>query len=312
MDYVISGAVLVGAAILSGLTVAISIKVAHRAGAFDHPDGGRKAQDRPIPKLGGLAIAFSFSVAAVVLLLILGRADVAGSAVAFLVPALVAAFVGYVDDARTVQPVPRLLFQAGVGVLAWVLGTRVEVFGVGWLDLILTVLWFMVLINGINLLDNSDGLAAATVLTTALGASVIAALFGQEIIVLLAAALVGVCLGYLWHNWYPARVYMGDAGAYFLGAMLASLIIGLRPSSAAPMVGVVLALLLAALPILDTSYVVVSRLRAGIHPFTAGRDHLAHRLQDGGRTVAGSVLTLQAGLFVTTAIAIGIAAIQVS
>lgn len=311
MGLVTWGAVLVGASLLSGVTVALSISIARRVGVFDHPDGGRKTQDRPIPKLGGLALAFSFSVAALAVLFVGGRGDVAGPAIAFLAPALIAALVGYIDDARTVQPIPRLMLQAGIGVLAWGLGTRVEVLGIGWLDLIVTVLWFMVLINGINLLDNSDGLAAATVLTSALGASVIAALYGQEIIVLLAAALVGVCLGYLWHNWHPATVYMGDSGAYFLGVMLASLIISLRPSEAAPLTGVILALLLAALPIIDTSYVVIRRWKAGIHPFTAGRDHLAHRLQDQGRTVATSVLTLQAGLLVTTAIAVGIAAVQV-
>ena len=310
MTFALWAGVLVGAAVLSGLAVAVSIQIANRVGLHDHPDGGRKVQQRPVPKLGGVAIALSFSVAAVGALLVAGRTDTVGLAAAVLVPALVAAVIGYVDDARTIQPVLRLVLQAGIGVLAWVLGTRVEVFGIAWLDLILTVLWLMVLINGINLLDNSDGLAATTVLVSALGASVIAIMFGQELISLLGLALVGVCIGYLWHNWYPARVYMGDAGAYFLGAMLASLIIGVRPSTVSPWVGVVLALLLTALPILDTSYVVIKRLRAGIHPFTAGRDHLAHVLQDEGRSVAGSVLTLQAGLFVTTAVAIGLAATQ--
>lgn len=308
MTVVVWAGVLVGAAVLSGLAVAVSIRIADRAGLLDHPDGARKVQERPMPRLGGVAVAIAFSFAAVGVLLFAGLADTVGVAAAVLLPALVAAFIGLVDDARTIQPLLRLILQAGIGVLAWVFGTRVEVIGIAWLDLLFTVLWFMLLINGINLLDNSDGLAATTVLVSALGASVIAFMFGQHLISLLGLALVGVCLGYLWHNWYPARVYMGDSGAYFLGTMLASLIIGLRPSTVSPGIGVVLALLLAALPILDTSYVVSKRLRAGIHPFTAGRDHLAHVLQDGGRSVAGSVLTLQTGLLVTTAVAIGLAA----
>jgi len=310
MTFVLWAAVVAGAAVLAGVSVAVSIRVADRIGSHDHPDGGRKVQDRPIPKLGGVAIAVSFAAVATVALLAAGRADALGLAWAIVVPALAAAMVGYTDDARSIQPVPRLILQAGVGALAWILGTRVEVSGLWLVDLAITVVWFMVVINGINLLDNSDGLAAATVLVSALGASVIAIMFGQELVSLLGLALVGVCVGYLWHNWYPARVYMGDSGAYFLGTMLASLIIGLRPASVSPAIGVVLALLLAALPILDTAYVVVRRLKAGIHPFTAGRDHLAHVLQDRGRTVAGSVLTLQAGLFVTTALAIGLAASQ--
>ena len=310
MTFVLWAGVLVGAAVLAGVSVAFSIRVADRIGLHDHPDGGRKVQDRPIPKLGGVAIATSFAAAATVALLAARRGDTIGLAWAVVIPPLVAAVVGYTDDARNIEPVPRLILQAGIGTLAWILGTRIEVTGLWFVDLGLTVVWFMVVINGINLLDNSDGLAAATVLVSALGSSAIAIMFGQELVSLLGLALAGVCIGYLWHNWYPARVYMGDSGAYFLGTMLASLIIGLRPASVSPAIGVALALFLAALPIVDTAYVVVRRVRAGIHPFTPGRDHLAHVLQDRGRTVAGSVLTLQAGLFVTTALAIGLAASQ--
>jgi len=302
--------VFIGATLVSMAAVAASIRVARRWEFLDHPDDTRKTQAHPVPKLGGVAVAGAFAVSSLFALLALGESGVLLSASWLLLPALAAALLGYVDDLRNIQPVVRLILQAGVGALAWNLGTRAEVTGVMWVDLVLTVLWFMVVINGINLLDNSDGLAAATVLVSAAGAGVIAVLFSQELISLLAVALVGVCVGYLRFNWFPARVYMGDSGAYFLGTMLATLIIGLRPATVAPWVGVVLALLLAALPILDTTYVVLKRLRAGIHPFTAGRDHLAHVLQDRGRTVAGSVLTLQAGLFVTTAVAIGLAAAQ--
>jgi len=312
MRFVLWAGVLAGSTIISSVAVTWSIRIAERLGAHDHPDGARKIQQKPIPKLGGIAIAVAFSIATLGVLTILGRADTVELAAAVLLPALVAAFIGFVDDARNIQPTWRLILQAGIGTLAWALGTRIEVVGVVGIDLALTVLWFMVLVNGINLLDNSDGLAAATVLSAAVGASVIAIMFGQELFSLLGLALIGVCVGYLRHNWYPAKVYMGDSGAYFLGTLLAILIIGLRPSSVSPWVGVVIALLLAALPILDTTYVIVRRVRAGIHPFTAGRDHLAHILQDGGRSVAGSVLTLQAGLFVTTAVAIGVAASQLA
>ena len=302
--------VVAGAAALSGVAVAASIRIAHRYGAHDHPDGGRKAQDRPIPRLGGLAVALSFGAAALAVLVLAGRPDAAGLAVAVLAPALLGAAVGYVDDLRHINPLLRLALQAGTGLLAWLLGTRIDLTGLVIVDLILTILWFMVVVNGINLLDNSDGLAGATVLVSALGASLIAVLFGQELVSLLGFALVGVCLGYLWHNWHPARVYMGDSGAYFLGFLLATLVIRLRPESVSPVSGAVIALLLVALPLLDTSYVVIKRLRAGIHPFTAGRDHLAHVLQDRGRSVPTSVLTLQVILGLSTTLAVGIAAIQ--
>lgn len=93
-------------------------------------DVGRKMQERPVPNLVGVAIALSFSVAAVGALLLAGRTETVGLAAAVLVPALVAAFIGYVDDARTIQPALRLVLQAGNGALAWALGSRVEVFGI--------------------------------------------------------------------------------------------------------------------------------------------------------------------------------------
>ena len=302
--------VLVGSSILSLASVAMSIQVADKFGQHDHPDGSRKLQIQPIPKLGGIALALSFSVASFLLLWLLGFSNTSVRAAMVLIPALLAAVVGYVDDARNIQPIPRLLLQSSIGGLAWIMGTRIGITGIFWLDALLTIAWFMVLINGINLLDNSDGLAATTVLVSSLGATAIAAMFGQTLFTLLGLALAGTCLGYLWHNWYPARVYMGDSGAYFLGVMLASLIIGLQPQTFPPPVAVAIALLLAALPIVDTTFVVVRRLRHGIHPFTAGRDHLAHLLQDRGTTVVNSVITLQVGLLLAVSLAVGLAAVQ--
>lgn len=303
--------VVAGAALLSAITVGASIRLALRLDIHDHPDGGRKTQDRPIPKLGGLAVALAFSISALVVLVLAGRPDAAELAVGVLVPALAAAAVGYADDLRHLNPLLRLGLQAALGVLAWGLGTQINLTGLAGVDFVLTVLWFMVIVNGINLLDNSDGLAGATVLVSALGASLIAVMFGQELVSLLGFALVGVCSGYLWHNWHPARVYMGDSGAYFLGFLLATLVIRLAPETVSPAAGAAIALLLVTLPIIDTTYVVVKRMRAGIHPFTAGRDHLAHVLQDSGRSVPESVLSLQGVLGVTTILAVGIAAIQV-
>lgn len=303
-------AVVAATALLSAIAVGASIRIAQRLDIHDHPDGGRKLQDRPIPKLGGLAVAVAFSLSALVVLLLAGRPDAAELAIGVLVPALAAAAVGYADDLRHLNPMLRLGLQAALGALAWVLGTQIYLTGIAGVDFALTVLWFMVIVNGINLLDNSDGLAGATVLVSALGASLIAVMFGQELVSLLGFALVGVCIGYLWHNWHPARVYMGDSGAYFLGFLLATLVIRLSPDTVPPAAGAAIALLLVALPIMDTAYVVVKRMRAGVHPFTAGRDHLAHVLQDHGRSVPASVISLQGILGVTTILAVGIAAIQ--
>ena len=295
------------AAILSGGVVWASIRLSHRYAVYDHPDDDRKTQVAPIPRLGGLAVVVAFVVSVLVALSLLGRWNQVALAASVLVPALGMAFVGFLDDKRSLAPYPRLAMQAGLAGLAFLMGTRIQVFGNVWIDGLLFVLWALILINGINLLDNSDGLAATTVMVSSVGATIIAAMSGQILISLMGAALAGVSLGFLFHNWFPARVYMGDAGAYFLGFMLAVLTVRLRPEGSLPVEGVLIAILLALLPILDTTFVVVSRLRRGVHPFTAGRDHLSHRLQARGLSVPASVLVLQAVLVASTASAVLIA-----
>lgn len=293
MNLLQAAAVLIGSAVLSWVVVTLSIRLAHRLEVFDHPDGGRKTQARPIPKLGGVAVALAFTAVILAGVLVTDRLGfVLGLGV--LVPALAAAVIGFLDDRSHMNPYVRLILQAGVGILAWAMGTRIGLTGNEAADAILLVLWVMVIVNGTNLLDNSDGLAASTVLIMSVGAAIVAAVYGQALVSLMGVALVGVSIGYLWHNWFPAKVYMGDAGAYFLGTLVSLMVVRLKPEGVPPLVGVLIALLLVLLPLVDTPYVVVTRLRRGVHPFTAGRDHLSHVLQGRGLSVPMSVVALQA------------------
>lgn len=277
---------------ISWISVSFSIRLAVRWEVLDFPDGGRKVQAIPVPRLGGVAIAATMT------LLVLGGLAVTnrpGLAVALqvLVPALVAAVVGLIDDRRHLNPYFRLVLQAGIGILAWGMGSRVDLTEATPANFAITVLWVMVLANAINLLDNSDGLASTTIAIMAVSASAIAALFGQALVSLFGVTLVGVSLGYLRHNWHPARLYMGDSGAYFLGTLMALLLIRLAPLAVPPGIALVVVLLIAALPLLDMIFVVLRRLRSGIHPFTAGRDHLSHELQARSLSVPKSVALLQ-------------------
>jgi len=284
--------VLVASATLAWICVDLSIRLAKKVNAFDHPDGGRKIQERPVPRLGGLAIALAFALVIATALVVTGRLGFA-LALSVLFPALVAAAIGLADDRWHLNPYLRLVLQAGVGLLAWLLGTKVAITGVPVMDFFITVLWVVVIINGLNLLDNSDGLAAGTVLMMGIGSTVIATLFGQALVSLFGLVLVGVSLGYLRHNWHPARVYMGDSGAYFMGTLVALLLVRLTPSALPPAISVLVVLLIAALPLTDMAFVILRRLRSGVHPFTAGRDHLSHELQMRGRSVPISVALLQ-------------------
>ena len=293
MSWWILGGALVAGFVISLASVAASIKLAHRFDILDYPDSERKVQTRPIPKLGGLAVAIAFTLISVVVLLVVdipGELQLASSA---LIPAVCAGLVGYLDDRRHLNPYLRLFLQGVTGVLVWWLGSQVSIFNATWLNAVLVVIFVMVLINGLNLLDNSDGLAGSTVVVSGLGASIIAMISGQELVSVLGLALVGVALGFLRYNWFPARVYLGDSGAYFLATLLSVLIIRMRPESVNPRIAIIIVLLLIILPLIDTAYVVVKRLQSGIHPFTAGRDHLSHQLQAKGRDVSTSVALLQ-------------------
>jgi UDP-GlcNAc:undecaprenyl-phosphate GlcNAc-1-phosphate transferase len=266
----------------------------------------RKTQVKPVPRLGGVAMSLAFSVVATTVLVLFGKPGDALLALGVLLPALGAAILGFVDDVRHLNPYLRLGVQGALATSLWFAGTRVEISSEPLLNFLITVLWVMVIVNGINLLDNSDGLAGSTVLLAASGAGFIAVLSGQELISVMAFALAGTALGFLWKNWFPARVYMGDAGSYFLGFLLAALIVRLRPETLSPQLALLVALLLGALPLADTVYVVTKRILNGTHPFVAGRDHLSHDLQGSGFSVPGSVAVLQASSLLMVALAAAI------
>ena len=300
-------AAFVGSGILSAILVQASIWLAHWSGLTDGPDGGRKTQDRPIPKLGGIAVAIAFTI------VFLTAVGVSGEITAFqllasvLLPALIVAGLGFIDDVRSLNPWMRLAAQTVLAVLVWFTGTQVGFFGVDWLDALVTVLWIVGLTNAMNLLDNADGLAASTALVASLGAGLVAVIYGQFFVGGLAFALAGTAAGFLWHNWAPATVYLGDAGAYFLGFLLAIVTLRLRPVGLALPWSVAIPVLLMLVPILDTTFVVIRRLLGGRHPFTPGRDHLSHLLMDRGLSVRQSVSALQLLLVVSVGGAVALA-----
>ena len=300
-------AAFVGSGILSALFVQISIWLAHWSGLTDGPDGGRKTQDRPIPKLGGIAVAMAFT------LVFLGAVGISGEITAFqllasvLLPALIVAGLGFIDDVRALNPWIRLIAQTLLALLVWFTGTQVGFTRITVIDAVITVLWIVGLTNAMNLLDNSDGLAASTTLVAALGTGIVAVLYGQFFVGALAFALAGTAAGFLWHNWAPATVYLGDAGAYFLGFLLAIVTLRLRPVGIALPWSALIPVLLVFVPIVDTTFVVIRRVLSGKHPFTPGRDHLSHVLMDRGLTVRQSVTVLQIVLILSVSGAVALA-----
>lgn len=278
---------LCGGAAVSWTMTPIARWLAMRLDAMDFP-GGYKVQESPVPYLGGLAIVLGFAVSVAIGSALLPISNVSSELAAILGVGAFLAFVGLFDDLRGLSPGLRLLLQITASVVVWNAGVRVELSGVVWLDLVVTLVWVVGITNAFNLLDNMDGLAAGVSAIGAGAYGVIAAVNGQFLVGALAAGLAGCALGFLWHNSHPARIYMGDAGSTFLGFMLA--VVGVKLAFDAPQTATIgVPIVVLGVAIFDTSLVVITRVRAGVSPLTGGRDHLSHRLVALGMSVPEAV-----------------------
>jgi UDP-GlcNAc:undecaprenyl-phosphate GlcNAc-1-phosphate transferase len=174
------------------------------------------------------------------------------------------------------------------------------------LDEIIMTIWIIGICNSINFFDNLDGGAAGTVAVSTIGIALIALGEGQELIAALSIVTAGSTIGFLMWNKPPAKIYMGDAGALFLGVVVAVLTIRLNPGIAPKWNSISLLPMLLAVPLLDTCVAVLSRIRRGISPFTGGKDHLSHRLMRRGLSKQGAAFTLWGAqaVFVASALAV--------
>jgi UDP-GlcNAc:undecaprenyl-phosphate GlcNAc-1-phosphate transferase len=218
--------------------------------------------------------------------------------------------IGGIDDRSPVNPLPKMLVQVvAAGILAFS-GVRVGVFDAEWLNILVTIVWVVGITNALNFLDNMDGLSAGIAAIASGFFLLLAALNNQYLVGALSAALLGACIGFLYYNFNPASIFMGDSGSLFIGFMLAALGIKLRFPFSTDIVTWMVPLAVLALPIFDTTLVTVSRLRRGKNPLTTpGKDHISHRLArlTGSKREAVLMCYLIAGacgmvaIFITTA-----------
>jgi UDP-GlcNAc:undecaprenyl-phosphate/decaprenyl-phosphate GlcNAc-1-phosphate transferase len=269
-------AILAGSLTLSLLLVPLALRLASRRQILDHP-GGYKTQEAPVPYLGGVAMLLAFSLAVVVAALV--RPPVSGfdELLVIIGVAMLLGLVGLIDDLRGLGVTVRLTAMVLAGLALWFGGTGVLLVGNPWVDGAITVLWVVGITNAMNLLDNMDGLSGGVATIAAAAFFAVAALNGQYLVAGLSLGLVGCAAGFLRHNRYPARIYMGDAGSLFLGVMLAALGIRLR-LDAGPPIAVFVPLIAMSVPVFDTALVTVTRLLAGRNPLQGGADHASHRL----------------------------------
>ena len=283
-----------------------------RFGWTDQPDE-RKQHITPMVRLGGIAMVLGFAMALATVWSMGGFGllapakdqliwgTLAGSLCLFL--------IGLADDLFALSPWPRLAGQVAVAFAVWSQGVRIGAIDLPWftasagpialpdsLSLLATVVWLVGITNAINWLDGLDGLAAGVAGIAAVGLVSVSFSLHQVAAGFLAAALAGCCLGFLRHNFNPARIFMGDGGSYFLGFTLAAVSI-VGPAKGLTTVSLLLPLLILSLPLADMSAVIMGRLREGRSPFYPDRRHLHHRLLRAGFSHRRTVLLIYCLLY---------------
>lgn len=271
---------------------------------LDHALAARKIHGRPVPRLGGVAIVAGF-FAALLALGLDGRtlgpkfdADL-GKAVGFLLGALAIGALGTYDDLRGTGAGQKFVIQFAVAAAMYGLGFRIQaiatpfgpVVDLAFLSLPVTLLWIVGITNAFNLIDGLDGLAGGVALIAIATNFAIALPRGETAMIVLSAALAGAVLGFLFYNFNPASIFMGDTGSMFLGFVLGVLALESNQKSSAA-VAILIPITALGLPILDTLLAFGRRVAGGRPVFRADRHHIHHRLLVMGLTHRQAVLLL--------------------
>jgi UDP-GlcNAc:undecaprenyl-phosphate GlcNAc-1-phosphate transferase len=273
---------------LSAFLTPMALRIAIRRQILDHPSD-IKAQSSPVPYLGGLSIVGAFAAAILVASIVRPPHTGFDQLAIILGIGLLLAVVGLLDDLRGLSPYLRIAIEIAAGIAVWATPAGAVIFHNDVLNFIVTVGWILFVTNAMNLLDNMDGLSSGVAAVSAASIFAVAIDNGQFLVASLAAALAGCALGFLRSNFYPARIYMGDAGALFLGFTLAVLTLKLDIAKAHGAIAIVVPVMLLAVPIFDTIVVATSRIIHGRSPIVGGRDHTSHRLVFIGVSVPAAV-----------------------
>ena len=274
-----AGLAFLAAAAVVLIATPVIARLAPRVGGVDDSSDRPRVHTRPVPRIGGLAIVAAIAVPAAVWI------DLDGPYLGILLGTLCAAAIGLVDDIRGIRPsvkMAAILLVALIPIAGYdVRFDRVTLplvgdHDLGWTAYPLTLVWIAAVANLVNLIDGMDGLAAGIVSIAAFSFALLGASFGRENAAILAAAVCGATLAFLRHNYHPAKIFMGDSGALALGFLLAALAVqGVLKTAAT--IALVAPLLVLAVPILDTSFVVLKRLKYRRPPWAADQNHFYHR-----------------------------------
>ncbi len=285
------------AMVVSFLMTPVVRSFAYKVGAIDVPRDNRRMHKVPIPRLGGLAIFSGFMISTLLFVAMTPEMK------SVLLGAVVIVVLGVIDDSMSLKAALKFVVQIVAALIPTLHGVTIRVFSnpnvfsddlywnLGSLSVPLTVLWIVAVTNSVNLIDGLDGLANGVSTISASTMLVIALLLGETDVSLVLAALVGACIGFMPYNLNPAKMFMGDTGATFLGYILATMSIqGLFKYYA--VISFVVPFLILGLPIFDTTFAFFRRLAHGQSPMQADRGHIHHRLIDMGLNQKQAVATL--------------------
>jgi len=276
---------LVGAGVAAAVTPLVA-RLARRAGILDRPNARNVSQRENLPLLGGLAVAAGFSLALALAIFMGGVWPNSQRLFGLCFGAVFMLAVGVYDDRNGLSAWPKGALCTVGAVIAIGSGFRIEYVTEPvsltsfwlpiWLSWAVTLLWIVGITNAINLVDGLDGLATGVGAIIGLTLTVIAWQAGQIFGVFIGIALVGGLLGFLPHNFSPARIFLGDTGSLFTGYLLS--LLALEGYRQVTLLTFVVPLLALAVPILDTALSILRRLRNGTSIFSPDRQHMHHRL----------------------------------
>ncbi len=286
------------AVFISFVSTPLVRKLAFKVGAVDIPKDDRRVHKEPMPLIGGLAI---FAAVIMVTLIFL---PLEKEVISIIIGGTIIVMGGIIDDLKELKPKTKFMFQIIAGLILIFGGVKVDfitnpftkdssLLYLNWLSVPITLFWVVGITNTLNFIDGLDGLSAGVAMISSITLMIVASKFGYASVIILSAAIAGACLGFLPFNFNPAKIFMGDTGALFLGFMLAAITIeGVMKSVAT--IAIVAPILILSVPIFDTTFAIFRRLLNGQSISAADKGHLHHRLLSRGYSQKKSVLILYA------------------
>lgn len=297
--------VFVIAVAVAAIMAPVSIYLARKFDIIDRPRDDRRIHERPIPRFGGLSI-FAGSMAAMII-----PAGMNNNIKTAMIGGALMYLLGVADDIKNLRPAVKFIGQTAIASLMYALGIRItfissyiftlptevntKMFLSNTVSFVITVLWIVGITNAVNLMDGMDGLAAGATMIMALSLAYVAYIHGVKLgmmtVCIALLAVAGGCAGFLPFNFYPAKTFMGDGGALYLGYMIATLSV-ISPLKRATMVGAIIPMLALAVPIFDTAFAMLRRMARHESIMKADKGHLHHHLLAAGFGQRRSVLII--------------------